>query len=154
MIAGDERETLRELIAALRRGEIIAFAVDRWVMGPASPWPFFGAPARLPTAPFALAARCDAPVLLMAPRRVGLSRFAGVVELLTPERVDATRAEEAGDPAERGGGRDAAIARMRARVYPAIERLIAEEPGQWVSALSPVWDAPARSVESADGAHL
>ncbi len=32
--------------------------------------------------------------------------------------------------------REAAIERMRALVYPAIERLIAEEPGQWVSALS------------------
>ncbi|HEU0027876.1 MAG TPA: hypothetical protein VFQ25_12230 [Ktedonobacterales bacterium] len=142
MIAGDERETLRELIAALRRGDIVVFAVDRWVMGPSSPWPLFGAPARLPTAPFALAARSDAPVFLLAPRRSGLNRFAGVIEPLTPERVEPARAAEASAQAERGGDREAAVARMRARVYPAIERLIAEEPGQWVSALSTIWRAP------------
>ena len=62
MTAGDERETLREMIAALRGGNIVVFAVDRWVMGPRSPCTFFGAPAQLPTAPFALAARSDAPV--------------------------------------------------------------------------------------------
>lgn len=155
MIAGDERETLREMIAALRRGEIVLFAVDRWIMGPGAPWPFFGSPARLPTAPFALAVRSAAPVLLMAPRRVGLSRFSGIVELLTPERVDPALAEaagERGDQAERGEGRDAAVARMRARVYPAIERLIAEEPGQWISALSTVWVAPTRSAKSDGGA--
>ncbi len=156
MIAGDERETLREMIAALRRGEIVIFAVDRWVMGPGSSWPFFGAPAYLPTAPFALAARSDSPVLLMAPRRVGLNRFIGVVESLTPERIDPTRAEaaERGDQAGRGEDRDAAVARMRARVYPAIERMITEEPGQWISALSTVWEASARSTKSDGGAEL
>lgn len=145
MIAGDERETLRELIAALRRGDIVVFAVDRWVMGPSSPWPFFGAPAQLPTAPFALAARSDAPVFLMAPRRSGLNRFAGVIELLTPERVEPARTPEARAQVERGEDREAAVARMRARVYPAIERLIAEEPGQWVSALATIWGAPVNS---------
>jgi lauroyl/myristoyl acyltransferase len=153
MIAGDERETLRELIAALRRGEVIVFAVDRWVMGPSSPWPFFGEPARLPTAPFALAARSEAPVLLMAPRRIGLNHFGGVVELLTPERLDSTLTEEGDDQSGRDGDRDAAVARMRARVYPAIERLIAEEPGQWVSALSHVWDASTDSMASRGAAH-
>ncbi len=142
MIAGDERETLREMIAALRRGEVVLFAVDRWVMGPSSPWPLFGAPARLPTAPFALAARNAAPVFLMAPRRVGLRRFSGVAELLTPERVDPALAEKENVQPERGESRDAAVAHMRARVYPAIERLIIKEPGQWVSALSPIWSAP------------
>jgi lauroyl/myristoyl acyltransferase len=149
LIAGDERETLRELIAALRRGDIVVFAVDRWIMGPSSPWPFFGAPARLPTAPFALAARSDAPVFFLAPRRAGRDRFTGVVESLTPERVDPTLAE--GASGERAGGRETAIARMRARVYPAIERLIAGEPGQWVSALSTVWETPPGSVERPNG---
>ncbi|HEX9036511.1 MAG TPA: hypothetical protein VF808_05920 [Ktedonobacterales bacterium] len=138
MIAGDERDALRELITTLRRGEFVIFAVDRWVMGPSSPWPLFGESARLPTAPFALAARSDAPVFLLAARRHGLDRFSGVIESLTPERVDSAAGEPLEDPAE--NGREATVARMRARVYPAIERMITQEPGQWVSALSVVWD--------------
>lgn len=150
MVAGDERESLRELIAALRRGEIIIFAVDRWVMGPSSPWPFFGTPARLPTAPFALAARSEAPVLLMSGRRLSLGRFAGVVEALTPERLDPSASGVSAAAVARGGAdRDAAVARMRAQVYPAIERLIELDPGQWVSALSPVWEQSDSASERA-----
>lgn len=142
MIAGDERETLRELLAALRRGEIAIFAVDRWVMGPATPWPFFGQEARLPVAPFALAARSEAPVVLVAPRREGRNRMSGIAELLTPERLAGEpAAETANEPAPRLS-RDEAVARMRARVYPALERLIAREPGQWVSVLATIWDEP------------
>jgi lauroyl/myristoyl acyltransferase len=137
MIAGDERESLRELLAALRRGEMVFFAIDRWVMGPGSPWPLFGTPARLPTAPFALAARSEAPVLLMWPRRLSLSRFSGVVQALTPERLDPALAGATPTPP---ANREAVVVAMRARVYPAIERLIAGDPGQWVSALSPVWE--------------
>ena len=61
--AGDDRETLREMIAALRRGNMVVFAVDRWVMGPRSPWPFFGAPASCPQPlsrlPRAVTRRCS-----------------------------------------------------------------------------------------------
>lgn len=143
MIAGDERETLREMIGALHRGEIVIFAVDRWVMGPASTWPLFGTDATLPVAPFALAARSGAPVVLMAPRREGLRRLVGMVELVTPERVDPKpTAETQHTTSAAGGGRAEAVAAMRARVYPALERLIAADPGQWVSALSTIWDEP------------
>ena len=153
MTAGDDRETLREMIAALRRGNMVVFAVDRWVMGPRSPWPFFGAPAQLPTAPFALAARSDAPVFFLAPRRAGPGRFTGVMQSLTPERMEPGLADGANDQRERGESREAAIARMRAIVYPAIERLIAEDPGQWVSALSNVWGAPSGPAGSAPEAN-
>jgi KDO2-lipid IV(A) lauroyltransferase len=147
MIAGDERESLREMIAALRRGDIVVFAVDRWVMGPSAPWTFFGAEAQLPIAPFALAARSDAPVILVAPRRKGRGSQVGIIELLTPERVNPAPATEPA-PGPRSAermSRDEAVTRMRARVYPALERVIAEEPGQWVSVLSTIWNMPAKA---------
>jgi lauroyl/myristoyl acyltransferase len=137
MLPGDDRETLRALMAALRNGQMAMFAIDRWVMGSSTDWPLFGAPARLPTAPFALAARSDAPVLLITSWRVGLDRFGGAVEVVTPERMPG--GAEAGAAAT-GRDREAAIARMRQRVYPLLEQYLSAHPGQWMSALSTVWD--------------
>lgn len=145
LLPGDDRETLRELLGALRNGQLAMFAIDRWVMGPSDAWPLFGQPARLPTAPFALAARSEAPVFLLVPWRRGLNRYGGSVELITPERLrpEASADGEGGSEstgAPRGRDREAAIARMRQRLYPALERAISEHPEQWVSALSPIWD--------------
>lgn len=146
MLPGDERDTLRELLTALRSGQLAMFAVDRWVMGPSGAWPLFGAPARLPTAPFALAARSDAPVFLMIPWRVGFNRIEAVVEVVTPERMPSN--DGAPSPGgEARGDREAAIARMRQRVYPILERYINEHPEQWVSALSAVWDDAEGNVD-------
>lgn len=143
LLPGDDRETLRELLLALRNKQMALFAIDRWVMGPSEAWPLFGEPARLPTAPFALAARSEAPVFLIVPWRVDLTHFEGAVELITPERMSPEADATTGDAAPaRIRNREAAIAQMRARVYPLLERLIAEHPDQWVSALSSVWDQP------------
>lgn len=151
LLPGDDRETLRELLTSLRNGQMAMFAIDRWVMGPSDAWPLFGEPARLPTAPFALAARSDAPVFLLVPWRVGFNRIEAAVELITPERMspistDGVAAETLGKTSGetsarmRGRDREAAIARMRQRVYPLLERYISAHPDQWVSALSAVWD--------------
>lgn len=142
LLPGDERETLRELLAALRNGQIAMFAIDRWVMGPSDAWPLFGQPARLPTAPFALAARSDAPVFLLVPWRKGFDHFGGAVELITPERLAPVASEANAPAAARGRDREAAIAQMRERLYPVLERYISEHPEQWVSALSSVWETP------------
>jgi KDO2-lipid IV(A) lauroyltransferase len=140
LLPGDDRETLRELLSALRGGQMAMFAVDRWVMGPSDAWPLFGEPARLPTAPFALAARTDASVFLLVPWRVGLDRFEGAVELITPERLAAAD-DTAGQPtSQRPRDREAAIAQLRQRLYPVLERYISAHPEQWVSALSSVWE--------------
>ena len=155
LLPGDDRETLRELLTALRTGQMAMFAVDRWVMGPRDAWPLFGEPAPLPTAPFALAARSDAPVFLLIPWRAGKNRFGGAVELVTPERLSredsaaphgaATTQPQRAESAARGAqSREAAITRMRERVYPLLERYISEHPEQWVSALSPVWESSER----------
>ncbi|HZC05119.1 MAG TPA: lysophospholipid acyltransferase family protein [Ktedonobacterales bacterium] len=146
LLPGDDRETLRELLTSLRKGQMAMFAIDRWVMGPSDPWPLFGEPAPLPTAPFALAARSDAPVFLLVPWRAGPGRFGGAVELITPERLASEDAPgeagvDTGSATPRGRDREAAIARMRERLYPLLERYISEHPEQWVSALSPVWES-------------
>lgn len=53
-----------ELVAALRRGEVVAFQVDRAVGGRGdAAVPFFGAPARFPIGPFVMAAAAGAPVV-------------------------------------------------------------------------------------------
>ncbi len=150
LLPGDDRETLRELLSSLRRGQMAMFAIDRWVMGPSDAWPLFGALARLPTAPFALAARSEAPVFLLIPWRVGFNRIEAVVEPITPERMppdDSTSAagqqgQATSQASQRGRAREAAIAEMRQRVYALLERYISAHPDQWVSALSPVWEFP------------
>lgn len=144
LLPGDDRETLRTIINALREGDMALFAIDRWVMGPSDEWPLFGEPAPLPTAPFALAARSDAPVFLIVPWRTSLRTYGAIVQLITPERMPTEGADAAAPAptvaANRSRDREAAIAAMRARVYPALEQIIAAHPDQWVGALSPVWD--------------
>jgi lauroyl/myristoyl acyltransferase len=52
------------LVAALRRGEIVAFQLDRAMGGRGDgSVPFFGAPARFPLGPFVIAAAAGAPVV-------------------------------------------------------------------------------------------
>lgn len=154
MLPGDDRETLRTIINSLRAGNMALFAVDRWVMGPSDEWPLFGEPARLPTAPFALAARSDAPVFLIVPWRISLRDFGATVELITPERMppeqpaDGAAPTPAAEEERRPRDREAAIQAMRARVYPALERVIAAHPEQWVGALSTVWEAAAEPAQA------
>jgi lauroyl/myristoyl acyltransferase len=53
-----------ELIAALRRGDVVAFQLDRAVGGRGdAAVPFFGAPATFPLGPFVIAAAAGAPVV-------------------------------------------------------------------------------------------
>lgn len=156
LLPADDRETLRELLNALRNGQLAMFAIDRWVAGTSDAWPLFGEPARLPTGPFALAARSDAPVLLVLPWRVGHRRFGAVVELVTPERMPPADGATSAAPSasavqpsrQRSSDREAAIAQMRQRVYPALERVISAHPEQWVSALSPIWDFPLETEQT------
>jgi hypothetical protein len=53
-----------ELVAALRRGEVVAFQMDRALGGRGDVRvPFFGAPAPFPSGPFLIAAAAGAPVI-------------------------------------------------------------------------------------------
>lgn len=142
LLPADERETLRELLSSLRQGQMVMFAIDRWVTGPSEDWPLFGEPARLPTAPFALAARSESPVFLIVPWRVGLKRIEATAELITPERLPPEGSAPASAASENPRDRRAATTEMRQRVYPLLERIIAAHPEQWVSVLATVWDFP------------
>src|SRR5262249_48340022 len=71
IVPADSRDSLRELLDALKRGEIVIFIADRYVLGASAEVPFFGEPARLPTGPFALALRSGAPVMGVFSWRTG-----------------------------------------------------------------------------------
>ncbi len=144
MAPGDSRETLRELIASLKRNELVVFAVDRYIMGNRARFNVFGAPAWLPTTPAAFALRHHAPVVLLTSWRVGPQRSRGVCVPLdlaaatepaaTPQVARSSRAAP-GQP-----GNMSNVDQAMAVVIAAIERQIAAHPEQWLSALAQVWD--------------
>ncbi|HLY32124.1 MAG TPA: lysophospholipid acyltransferase family protein [Ktedonobacterales bacterium] len=89
LLAADSRETLREMLAALRRNEIILLGFDRYIHGESARFPFFGAPARLPTASVIFALRHGSPVMFMNSWRVNWRQSRGVC---TP--LDLTTADQ------------------------------------------------------------
>ncbi|GEM_PF-540729 len=88
LLAADSRETLREMISALKRNEIILVAFDRYIHGESTLLPFFGAPTRLPTASVAFALRRAAPVMFMSSWRVSLTESHAVCMPLDLSHVD------------------------------------------------------------------
>jgi len=151
-IPADSRETVRELIEALRRNEVAVFAVDRYIAGASAAIPFFGEMARMPTGPAALALRLGAPVGVALSRRLAPDRMCAS---FTPLALAALTAAPPGAaaPGEAEGGpaatkvarpakapADAPI-RVQRAFLEHLERYLREHPEQWVSALSPVWEA-------------
>jgi lauroyl/myristoyl acyltransferase len=102
------------LAAALRRGEVVGFAVDRDAQGPGQDPPVLGRQARLSHAPALLALRTGAPVVPAAVRRLPGGRFAATLH----QPIWAHR-----------GARPAEV--MRKVVRP-LEEAIRQTPGQWV----------------------
>lgn len=119
--------TLREIVRALRRGELVALALDRDVLGGGRPLPFFGRTATFHEGPAVLAARTGAAILPVFAVREGLRRASVVIG----EPVALVR-DERGQP-------DVA-ATLRA-VVGVLERFIAAHPDQWL-VFAPVWRAP------------
>ncbi len=64
-----------EILAALRRGEIVAMLGDRATGGRTAELPFLGAEARFPIGPFAVAAVAGAPLINTFAARQGLYRY-------------------------------------------------------------------------------
>lgn len=123
-----DRRGVREAIAQLRRGGMLALLADRDVLGSGAPLPFFGEPARLPPGPVELALRTGAELVVGFVRRGpggGLR-----VRLDPPIRL------------RRGGDREADAAAGMDRLLRALERGIRESPGQWF-ALHPIWEGEA-----------
>jgi len=102
-----------ELVAALRRGEVVAFQLDR-ATGERADWrvPFFGAPAPFPLGPFLLAAAAGAPIVqafcVLDERRT--------YRLVVEAPIEVTRGEEV-------AGLERAVA--------VLERCVAEHTDQW-----------------------
>jgi len=154
LLPGDSRETLRELLGALRRNEIVVFAVDRYVLGQSVYAPFFGVPARLPTAPTLFALRNEAPTMLLGAWREPGGRTHGYVQRLDLHgAVAAYDAEQATTQTDHSASasrearqrqRDGRLLAAQQVVTAALEDVIARRPEQWVSVLSPIWDAPDR----------
>lgn len=83
----------RELLAALRRNEVLGLIADRDITGTGPVVDFFGAPTTFPDGPATLSLKTGAPILVgVAPRRAD-GRFQGVIEpaLDVPRTGDSRR---------------------------------------------------------------
>lgn len=153
LVPADSRDSLRELIDALKHGKLVAFLPDRYVLGASVEVPLFGEPARLPTGPFTLAQRTGAPTLCAFSWREGAGRSRGI---FLPIKVDGhegleglnegheARSEAADAPERRKDARAdrTTEAALMQRAYVAqLERMIAAHPEQWVATLNPIWES-------------
>jgi len=118
------RESAREMIAALRRNELVGIVSDRDVAGTGRELPFFGTPTRVTTAPAILALRTNAVVLPAFAARTEL--FAGKGRIEPPVEMPRT-----GDTASD-------IREGTLRILQRIEAFIREYPDQW-GVFSHVW---------------
>ena len=100
-----------EIVAALRRGEIVAMLVDRWEGSDGVPAKFFGADRRFPRGPFVLSRATGAPIVPAFIVRDG-NVYRGVVD--PPFSMDA--------PEDEPGA---------LRVSESLERMVRTHPDQW-----------------------
>jgi KDO2-lipid IV(A) lauroyltransferase len=100
-----------EIVAALRRGEIVAMLVDRWEGADGVPAKFFDEDRRFPRGPFVLSRATGAPILPAFIVRDG-SKYRGVVD--PPFIMDG--------PEDESGAR---------RLSESLERMIRTCPDQW-----------------------
>ncbi len=100
-----------EMVAALRRGEIVAMLVDRWEGTDGVPAEFFGVDRRFPRGPFVLSRATGAPILPAFIVRDG-NTYRGVVD--PPFFME--------EPEDEPGAR---------RVSESLERMIRTYPDQW-----------------------
>ncbi|HEU5347671.1 MAG TPA: lysophospholipid acyltransferase family protein, partial [Ktedonobacterales bacterium] len=145
LLPADSRSTLREMINALKRNELVVIAADRHIIGSSIEVPFFGEPARLPTSPFTLALKTGTPIVASFSWRLGRGRAHGVVIPLHlhPEREQSASSDGAAahPRAEEG------TARAMSVFLEQLERLITAHPEQWVSTLAPIWDTETEEAQ-------
>jgi KDO2-lipid IV(A) lauroyltransferase len=149
LLPADSRETLRHLVDALKANQLAAFAADRYVVGSSMEFPFFGEPARLPTAPMALALRSGAPVMaIFCWRDPGGWRHGRFVPLDLSAIEHASSAHERGEETPDRARASEAVASAMAIYVRAMEEMIIAHPEQWGAALARVWrQAPQAGVE-------
>ncbi|HUR15839.1 MAG TPA: lysophospholipid acyltransferase family protein [Candidatus Limnocylindrales bacterium] len=118
-----------ELRAALARGEAVALVADRPVGGAGAQVELFGAPARLPLGPAALALESGAPVWMIATRRSGWTDYRSRIEKIEMPTTGIPRAQ------------------LRSFLHnqaAAFERAVADAPDQWWTTFFQIWpDIPA-----------
>ena len=127
--------SLRQILKALTRNELVALASDLYSGDRGVRVPFFNRPAVFPSGPAAIALKTGAPILPVWIRRQPDNLY--VAEIEDPIEVSRT-----GDNA-----RDVQV--TTERVVQFFERIIRREPDQWLVFL-PVWrlDEPAQSPGS------
>lgn len=114
-----------ELRASLGRGEAVGLVADRPIGGAGTPVELFGAPARLPVGPAALAIESGASTWVIATRRSASNQYrASIEEIKMPG--DGSRRE-----------RMSAFLAAEARAF---ERAVAHAPEQWWTVFFPIWD--------------
>jgi KDO2-lipid IV(A) lauroyltransferase len=111
--------------SALARGETVALVADRPISGSGTRVSLFGAPARLPLGPAALALESGAPVWVSATRRIGSGEY--------KTRLERVELQASGTPRER------LSAFMQAEAH-AFERAVADAPEQWWTLFFRIWD--------------
>lgn len=115
---------MMELRRALKRGELIGLPSDRSIADNTREVDFFGSPAQLPAGPVRLALRTGAPLIpgfgLRLPDNTFLARIEPALEL------------------PRTGDREGDIMAGMEMVADVLERIISQQPDQWLVA-APVW---------------
>jgi KDO2-lipid IV(A) lauroyltransferase len=125
----------RELLAALRRGEIVGIVADRDITGGGIEVPLFGAPAPLPAGPALLLTEVDVPFYAAGIWRTGRGRYAGrLIEI----------------PVVREGTRRQRIVGTLTNEARAYEELISHAPEQWTAIFFPIWPDLVAGVAAAD----
>jgi lauroyl/myristoyl acyltransferase len=114
---------IREMVETLRRGECVAFAIDRDFFRKGIPVNLFGHPTTLPTGAVRLAREAGAPIVAAYLRRTP-SGYGLVIEepFIVPRTAD----------------RQADVAAGMDRIVASLTRAVAATPGQW-AVFQPVW---------------
>jgi KDO2-lipid IV(A) lauroyltransferase len=110
---------------SLANGGTVALVADRPIGGSGASVELFGAPARLPLGPAALAYESGAPAWLIATRRFGRREYRSHIQ----------RIELPDD-----GSRRDRLAGFLAAEARAFERAVADAPEQWWTVFFPIWD--------------
>ncbi|MHB1414396.1 MAG: lysophospholipid acyltransferase family protein, partial [Chloroflexota bacterium] len=132
-----ERGVMRQLVRALRQGEIVGLAVDRDVQGDGVPLSFFGAVTTFQPGAVVLARRLGSPVIAAFTLRRENGFFEGYVE--PPLEMVVT--EDA----------DHDLVVNLQSILRVMEKYIRAYPEQWV-AFEPVWPGEGK-LRAEDSAH-
>jgi predicted LPLAT superfamily acyltransferase len=125
-LTGSPTDTI-PLVAALRRGEIVAMLGDRSYGGPSTQLPFFGSPAAFPVGAYVMAAIAGAPLIhaFSLRERGGHYRFFG----FPPQRFELPMRNE----------RDAYLKKCAAGFAHDLETVVRRDPFQWYN-FYPFWE--------------